>query len=190
MTHLVQDAAGLDARLSKRAQSADEIQALFALLEALLCGTEREMTSGTVPHTAVPIDPSVSGTDQAIRITSRGPRVLGLMRPVPFTLAFDRTREDRGAIVLRWTSGAGGTEREIVVADVRSVRIRYAETAQVGLKAWHDHWSGSVVRLAMVEISLVDAVRGRQHSRTVAVASTLPQVCVLQSLLSGCPQWN
>ncbi|TGE01040.1 PulJ/GspJ family protein [Methylobacterium nonmethylotrophicum] len=190
LTHLVQDAAGLDARLSVRARSADETQALFALLEDLLLGPEREMTLKAAAQPAASPESSVSGTDRAIRIVSRGPRILGLMRPAPFRLAFEPTEADRGRIVLRWPSPAGGTDRETVMADVRSFRIRYAEAAQIGIRSWHDHWSGSVAGLAMVEISLVDAATGHRQSRTIPVASTLPQICVLQPLTSGCPQWN
>lgn len=190
LTHLVQDAAGLDTRLGERLRSAGQSEALFVLLEQLFTDARRELSSEALRLAGNSGRTSISGDGQAITVVSRGPRVLGLIDPTSFTLAFDEgSAWDRSQIVLTWSSTDGTLQRE-VVANAKAFRIRYGMVSSNGDIAWTDSWSRPVAALALVEASYVEPVSRRRISRLIRVTPSLPRICVLRPLLEGCPEWR
>lgn len=190
LIHLVQDAAGLDARLGERLRNAGQAEALFVLLEQLFTDARRELSSEALRLAGNSGRTSISGDGQVITVVSRGPRVLGLIDPTSFTLAFDEgSALDRSQIVLTWSSTDGIFQRE-VVANAKAFRLRYGMVSSDGDIAWTDSWSRPVAALALVEASYVEPVSRRRISRLIRVTPSLPRICVLQPLLEGCPEWR
>ena len=190
LTHLVQDAAGLDARLGEQLRSAGQAEALFVLLEQLLTDARRELSSEALRLAGNTGRTSIFGDGQAITVVSRGPRVLGLIEPTSFTLAFDEgSALKRGQIVLTWPSTDGTYQHELV-ASAKAFRLRYGMVGSDGDIAWIDSWSRPVAALALVEASYVVSVSRRRISRLIRVTPSLPRICVLQPLLEGCPEWR
>lgn len=189
LVHVVRDAFDLDGHLVAQARRADATATLFTLVDTLLATTAYEVPAeaGGVSG-AGPAPPSVTGTEDAVTIWSRGPAVLGLSDRIPFTLAQESADDGAGPVVLRWRSPEGAVEIEPVLA-AQSLRFRYGGTAEGGTILWQDQWSGPVAALSRIEVSIADAVTGRRSSMTAAVRPLLPRICARQPMTKGCPQW-
>lgn len=190
LAHLLGDAAGLDARLGDRRRATGEAEALFSTLEQLLADPPRELRGEALRLAGGPGGPAVSGTKDAIKVLSRGPRVLGLPEPVSFVLSLDPgVTSEGGRVTLGRLPTTGAFEPE-PVARAREFGLRYAAVAQGGDPVWTDAWSRPVAELALVEVSFTEAVSGRRVSRVIPVIPSLPRICALRPLLDGCPEWR
>jgi len=188
LTHLVRGAAGLETRLGDRLRTVNEEEALFTLLEQLLGDPRREPSGEALRLASGSTGPSVSGAEHEITILSRGPSVLGLTAPVPFTITFDAgDATDGGLLLLRWSPLTGTPEQE-TIGRARGLSLRYA--AAGAELVWTDTWSRPVAELALVQVDLIETKTGRHVSRLIPVGSSLPMICVLRPLLEGCPQWR
>lgn len=189
LTHLVRDAAGLENRLGDRLRAVNEEEALFTLLEQFLGHPRREPRGEALRLAGGAAGPSVTGTEQGITILSRGPSVLGLTAPIPFTIAFEAgDAADDGQLLLRWSPAGGAPEQE-AIGRARGFSLRYA-AGKEGDVVWHDTWSRPVAELVMVQVELIESKTGRRVSRLIPVGTSLPLICVLRPLLEGCPQWR
>ncbi|MEE7502566.1 prepilin-type N-terminal cleavage/methylation domain-containing protein [Methylobacterium mesophilicum] len=197
--HVVRDAFDLDGRLAGQARTIDGTVSLFTLVDTLLATTAYEArvepaAAGAPPtggaairSSAVP--PSISGTEDAITIWSRGPAILGLSDRIPFTLAQESAADGQETIVLRWRSPGGTLESEPVLG-AQTLRLRYGGTTGSGATLWQDRWSGPTESLSLIEVSTTDAVTGRRFTRVAHVRPLLPRICARQPSLKGCLQWQ
>ncbi len=164
----------------------DQGEAIIQLLRNLLRSVDMEMKDAVVPN--------FSGRSGELTVRSQGPAVLDLDVETAFRLRFvpssDPVPGSSGTLALAWMNPATGASfDETVATGVAALRLTYR--ARGGGDGWVDSWSRPVTDLALVKVVIAFmGTRGvRSTSAVLAVGTKLPQACVVDPLLDGCPQW-
>ena len=186
LAYLTRDAAQAHDRFASAGLREAEAEAFFRTVEQLVERIEIETQDEAARFGRKETRPLISGSAEAVRLVSLGPRILSLSKPVPFEIA--TAKQGRSQAVLRW-EGAGSPAGDVLVTNAERLRFRYGARGEHHI-VWQEHWQGPVLSLALLQVGLVESGTGRLRSKTIAVRPIFPAVCALRPLLTGCPQWK